>query len=213
MLFNRIAVPETPMRVQIGAASPQESKEDSELNQIILLTNIKLSSFIVASSIPRPVDIEQPERTLSVRQKESERARSLSSDKILDPIHSRLSKSNENILQSTSANADDTAQRRPSRITRSEDRPPVGLAVDEVQLQRYQVLKERFERQQPIDIVFGLLKILLISQQFHVFLLLRFIQDPRKYPFKVLLQQPYPLVNVDVHLLSQSSIAHCLLSN
>ncbi|CAF5161280.1 unnamed protein product, partial [Rotaria sp. Silwood1] len=25
---------------------------------------------------------------------------------------------------------------------------------------------------------------------------------PRRYPFKVLIQQPYPIVNVDVHLLS-----------
>ncbi|CAF1585250.1 unnamed protein product, partial [Rotaria sordida] len=25
---------------------------------------------------------------------------------------------------------------------------------------------------------------------------------PRRYPFKVLLQQPYPIINVDVHFLS-----------
>ena len=90
---------------------------------------------------------------------EQERARSLSAETILDPIHSRLSKSNENITQSTSQkhpSAMDSPQPlRTERVTKSEDRTLSSTPLNTVQIQRFQLLKEKFERQQPIDSVFG----------------------------------------------------------
>ncbi|CAF1412638.1 unnamed protein product, partial [Rotaria sordida] len=68
------------------------------------------------------------------------------------------------------------------RITKSEDRHssiPAVKPLTSSQIQQFNSIKEKFERQQPIDVVF----------------------DPRRYPFKVLLQQPYPIINVDVHFL------------
>ena len=89
--------------------------------------------------------------------KEPERARSLSSQAILDPIHSRLSKSNENITQTTSQkHPTSTEPQRGERITKSEDRHLSNTNLNDLQIQRFNSLKEKFERQQPIDILLGI---------------------------------------------------------
>ena len=91
--------------------------------------------------------------------KESERARSSSSQAILDPIHSRLSKSNENITQSTSQKHPTSMEpQRGERITKSEDRHLSNTNLNDLQIQRFNSLKEKFDRQQPIDILFGIRK-------------------------------------------------------
>ncbi|UJR14889.1 hypothetical protein I4U23_001873 [Adineta vaga] len=51
--------------------------------------------------------------------------------------------------------------------------------LTDTEIQRFQLLKEKFDRGEPIDIVF----------------------DPRRYPFKIVLQRAYPVVNDDVHLI------------
>ncbi|CAF3856128.1 unnamed protein product [Rotaria sordida] len=59
--------------------------------------------------------------------------------------------------------------------------------LNEIEIQRLQLIKEKFERGQAIDIVF----------------------DPRPYPFKILLQNSYPLINSDVHfLIEQPHVAY-----
>lgn len=96
VLFNRIAIPETPLRVHV----------------------------------------------------EQERARSLATQTAFDPVHSRLSKSNENLLQASEP-------QRAERVTKSEERTLLPTNLNDGQIQRYQMLKERFEKQLPIDTVFG----------------------------------------------------------
>jgi hypothetical protein len=99
------------------------------------------------------------ERGRSSYPKEQERTRSLSSQAILDPTHSRLSKSNENITQSISQqHSMSTEPPRGERITKSEDRHLSNTNLNDQQIQRFNSLKEKFERQQPIDTLFGILK-------------------------------------------------------
>jgi hypothetical protein len=105
-------------------------------------------------------EIEQRERLNYPKQQEQERARSLSSQPIFDSIHSRLSKSNENITQSISQqNLSSNEHQRGERITKSEDRhqsTSANIPLNDLQIQRFHLLKEKFERQQPIDTVFGM---------------------------------------------------------
>jgi hypothetical protein len=146
--------------------------------------------------------MEQRGRSSYQKQQDQERARSLSSQTIFDPINSRLSKSNENITQSISQKQSSSNETpRPERMTKSEDRHLSNNLLNDLQIQRFNSLKEKFERQQPIDTLFGMLKLSEFSQKcipspLHT--------DPRRYPFKILSPHPYPLVNVDIHLLSKS---------
>ena len=104
-------------------------------------------------------------RSPTQRPSDAERGRSLSSEKILDPIHSRLSKSNEAILQPSSSQTAAAATTneipvRPERISKSEDRSIPSATrtmtpMNDLQIQKCHILKEKFERQQPIDTVFG----------------------------------------------------------
>lgn len=144
-------------------------------------------------------DVEERGRTSHPKHQDTERARSLSSQATFDPIHSRLSKSNENINQTLPLKtpSPNNELQRGERITKSEDRHLTNKSLTNAQIQQYKVLREKFERQQPIDVVFGIN----ISMLFLYFNLLLSL-DPRRYPFKVLLQHPYPIVNLDVHLLS-----------
>ncbi|CAF4332818.1 unnamed protein product, partial [Adineta steineri] len=128
-------------------------------------------------------DIEPRSRSSDPKPQERERPRSVSSQTTFDPINARLSKSNENLSQTTSQKTPTfIEQQRAERISKSEDRHSLTSApipLNDLQIQRFNLLKDKFERQQPIDTVF----------------------DTRRYPFKVFLQHPYPLVNIDVHLL------------
>ncbi|CAF1246383.1 unnamed protein product [Rotaria sordida] len=171
VLFNRVPIPETPLRVFVESKDfIKASDEPIEEQSIIKSTETN--------------EIGERGRSLFPKQHDQERARSLSSLTILDPVNSRLSKSNENIAQSTSQKHSTTSieQQNRERITKSEDRHssiPAVKPLTSSQIQQFNSIKEKFERQQPIDVVF----------------------DPRRYPFKVLLQQPYPIINVDVHFL------------
>jgi hypothetical protein len=52
-------------------------------------------------------------------------------------------------------------QQRTERITKSEDRNSTistNIPFNDVQLQRYNFLKDKFDHQQPIDTVFGMKK-------------------------------------------------------
>jgi len=101
--------------------------------------------------------IEQRSRSNYPKQHEQERARSLSSQAIFDPINSRLSKSNENMTQSISQKYSSTIEsQRGERITKSEDRLLSNTQLNDLQIQRFHFLKDKFERQQPINTIFGI---------------------------------------------------------
>ncbi len=142
---------------------------------------------------------EQRGRSLYPKQQDQERARSLSSQTIFDPVHARLSKSNENITQSIPQKTSSLAEQRTERITKSEDRnsSTTNVSFNDLQFQRYYFLKDKFERQQPIDTVFGIQMVSSFSRNSFLS-----FTDSRRYPFKILIQHPYPLVNFDVHILS-----------
>lgn len=89
VLFNRIAIPETPLRIHV----------------------------------------------------EQERTQTLATQ-------TRLSKSNENLLQPIEPP-------RVERITKSEDRNLLSTNFNPEQLQKYQMIKEKFDKHLPIDTVFG----------------------------------------------------------
>ena len=96
---------------------------------------------------------------------EQERVHSLSSQTLFDPIHSRLSKSNENITQSISqTHSTSIKPQRGERITKSEDRHLSNTNLNDLQIQRFNSLREKFDRQQPIDTLFGIRK---IQENFH----------------------------------------------
>lgn len=123
ILFNRVAIPNTPIRLIVETEKTDEPTKEIE-----------------------------------------NRSRSLSAEKILDPIHSRLSKSNDLILQTSSSQTatpiNNETSTRPERISRSEDRTfhpttRTMTPMNDLQIQKCHILKEKFERQQPIDTVFG----------------------------------------------------------
>lgn len=97
------------------------------------------------------MDIEQRGRSIYPKQQEQERARSLSTQTIFDPINSRLSKSNDNLTQTIE-------QQRDERITKSEDRHLLNIPLNNLQIQRFNFLKDKFQQQQPIDTIFGIKK-------------------------------------------------------
>lgn len=105
---------------------------------------------------PNP-EIDQRGRSTIPKTSEQERARSLSTQPLLDPINSRLSKSNENLTQTNLPKQSPTIELpRNERLTKSEDRHLSNTILNDVQIQRYNAMKEKFERQQPIDILFGI---------------------------------------------------------
>jgi len=106
------------------------------------------------------VEMKQRGRSSYPKEQEQERARSLSSQTIFDPIHSRLSKSNENITQSISQKHSTSIEppQRGERITKSEDRHLSNTNLNDLQIQRFNSLREKFERQQPIDTLLGIRK-------------------------------------------------------
>ncbi len=114
----------------------------------------------VAKSTETP-EAELRSRSVNVKQQQDrERPRSVSSQTTFDPINVRLSKSNENIFQSTSQKPPPfIEQQRGERITKSEDRHPISRTLtplNDLHIQRFNLLKDKFDRQQPIDTVFGM---------------------------------------------------------
>lgn len=145
---------------------------------------------------PQNAELEQRGRSMQSKVADQERARSLSTQPAFDSINSRLSKSNENLTQSTTLKPSSTAEpSRNERITKSEDRHLSNTVLNDLQIQRYNALKDKFEQRQPIDLLFGRNSRMQKPD-------LRFLVDPRRYPFKILSPNPYPLVNTDIHLLS-----------
>ena len=139
ILFNRISIPDTPIRILVESHSTSDDQSDEQK------------------------EIEVRGRSPHLKTSDVERGRSLSSEKILDPIHSRLSRSNETILQSNSSHHPTPSindnQSRTERISKSEDRSvPLTRTMtpmNDLQIQKCHLLKEKFELQQPIDTVFG----------------------------------------------------------
>ncbi|CAF3728092.1 unnamed protein product [Rotaria sp. Silwood1] len=210
VLFNRIPIPETPLRVYVESKDIKKTSEepieerttyrghgiveqyqrlkDGSLRLVLHFDKPEQSDWEqIRESLNKSTktnEIIERGRSLHSKQQDQERARSLSSQTILDPIHSRLSKSNENIAQSTSQKYSIPSIELQNReqFIKPQDRYaslPLLKPLNNIQIQQFNSIKDKFERQQPIDVVF----------------------DPRRYPFKVLIQQPYPIVNVDVHLL------------
>jgi len=60
----------------------------------------------------------------------------------------RLSKSNENLIEPIDLP-------RVERITKSEDRNLLSTNLSQEQLQKYQMIKEKFDKHLPIDTVIG----------------------------------------------------------
>jgi len=100
---------------------------------------------------------EQRGRSNYPKQQEQERARSLSSQTIFDPINCRLSKSNENMTQTVSQKySSSTESQRGERISKSEDRRSSNTLLNDLQIQRFHLLKDKFDHQLPIDTIFGM---------------------------------------------------------
>lgn len=122
-----------------------------------------LSCFLVPPTLSASSgsvdDIELRNRMQQPKSIERERPRSVSSQTTFDPINTRLSKSNENITQTVSQKTPTfVEQHRTQRVTKSEDRhssASVTTPLNDLQIQRFNILKDKFERQQPIDTVFG----------------------------------------------------------
>lgn len=144
VLFNRIAIPETPLRIYIEPKEiktiPDESVEES------------INKSSQTNSNEQRGRSTQPKQHVS-----TERARSLSTQTIFDPIHSRLSKSNENLLQPVEQKPiSPNEPTRIERITKSEDRDPSNTRLNEKQIEKFNLIKEKFQSQQPIDTIFGI---------------------------------------------------------
>ena len=103
-------------------------------------------------------------------------------------IHSRPSKPNEIISPQKESLATE------EHIPKLEKRRP-SIPLSESEIHQFQILKDKFDRKQPIDIVYGK------KRHFNI-LITNYFLDPQRYPFKILLQHPYPLINFDVYLLS-----------
>ncbi|CAF1615421.1 unnamed protein product, partial [Adineta ricciae] len=149
VLFNRVPIPETPLRVAVEAKEPAKIPEE----------NVPPPPPILSGSLGSIDDIELHGRAPHPKPVERERPRSVSSQTTFDPINTRLSKSNENITQTVSQQTPTfIEQHRTQRVTKSEDRhssASVTTPLNDLQIQRFNILKDKFERQQPIDTVFG----------------------------------------------------------
>ncbi|CAF1278454.1 unnamed protein product [Rotaria sordida] len=169
ILFNQIPITETPSQ--------------------ILVENIKQKSTIKNVQSP---ELEERGRSiyskhelfLLAQQQHQEKSPSLSSQ----TIPSLLAKSNEilkrqkNFLLNKEYEKEQILKLEEKQQLKSQYKP-----LNEIEIQRLQLIKEKFERGQAIDIVF----------------------DPRPYPFKILLQNSYPLINSDVHfLIDQPHVAY-----
>lgn len=114
----------------------------------------------VIVTVPTAKDVELRSRSIQSKAVERERPRSVSSQTTFDPINTRLSKSNENLSQGSSQRTPTFVdEQRAQRITRSEDRQSttsITAPLNDLQIQRFNLLQEKFERQQPIDTVFGM---------------------------------------------------------
>lgn len=139
----------------------------------ILLFSINLIGSVVKST--QTNDNEDRGRSTFPRQQDHERTRSLSSQTIFDSISARLSKSNENLTQSISQQNPLSISEQPTRerITKSEDRqqllPSAVKSLTPAQIQKFNLLKEKFERQLPIDVVFGMNDSLSFSKDISLF--------------------------------------------
>ncbi|CAF1001104.1 unnamed protein product [Rotaria sordida] len=168
ILFNQIPITETPSQ--------------------ILVENIKQKSTIKNIQSPeleeRGRSIYSKHELFLLAQQQQEKSPSLSSQ----TIPSLLAKSNEilnrqkNFLLNKEYEKEQILKLEEKQQLKSQYKP-----LNEIEIQRLQLIKEKFERGQAIDIVF----------------------DPRPYPFKILLQNSYPLINSDVHfLIDQPHVAY-----
>ncbi|CAF4703504.1 unnamed protein product [Rotaria sp. Silwood2] len=204
VLFNRIPIPETPLRVFVeskdvkrasnepieerttyrghGIIEQYQRLKDGSLRLVLHFDKPEQSDWEqirgeYSIQIKKPLDDNQESivrstqtsevgerergRSLYPKQHDQERARSLSSQTILDPVHSRLSKSNENIAQLTSQkySTSPNEQQNRERSIKLEDRyasMPSIKPLSSLQIQQFNSIKEKFEHQQPIDVVFGM---------------------------------------------------------
>lgn len=159
VLFNRVPIPETPLRVNVETKkmsdeSIEERKYQINKSFIILILMIFIGS---TNKSPRTNSVEQRGRSSHPKQHSQERARSLSTQTNFDSIHSRLSKSNENLTQPTSQKPSSTDEtQRGERMTKSEDRQLSNTQLTEQQILKFNALKDKFQQKQPIDNLFGM---------------------------------------------------------
>lgn len=93
----------------------------------------------------------------------------------------------------------ETPPQKESDQSKSEEKHPEELLpFTEHEIQRFQILRQKFEHKQPIDVIYGMRNIFFVSSHFIL------ITDPRRYPFKIYFSTPFPLINTDIHLLSKS---------
>jgi hypothetical protein len=77
--------------------------------------------------------------------------------------HDRINLPPLKIINSQSSKSNENIQQKDSLITKSEDKQQANLdyiPFNESEIRRFQLVKEKFEHKQPIDIVFGMKKIL-----------------------------------------------------
>ncbi|CAF3378932.1 unnamed protein product [Rotaria socialis] len=156
ILFNRIPISRTPSQIIVENVEQIQIVRLPELEERGRSIYSKHELFLLAQQQDRPHALpSQVFRTL-------------------------LSKSNEVLSRKKDSSA--TKHHGNEQIIRSEETHQTkiqSIPLNETEIQRLQSLKEKFDRGQPIDIIF----------------------NPRLYPFKILLQNAYPLVDTDVHFL------------
>ncbi|CAM4749067.1 unnamed protein product [Rotaria magnacalcarata] len=156
ILFNRIPISRTQSQIIV---------ENAEQIQIIRLPELEERGRSIYSK-----------HELFLLSQQQERPHSLP----LQTLRTLLSKSNE--ILSRKEDSSVTKDHGNEEIRKLEEKHQTktqSIPFDETQIQRLQSIKEKFDRGQPVDIIF----------------------NPRLYPFKILLQNAYPLVNTDLHFL------------
>ncbi|CAF1398822.1 unnamed protein product [Adineta steineri] len=157
ILFNRISVLETTFQVS------NETNEEQSTGKIARLPETEQRGRSIYSKHDLLIFAQQQEKSQTT-----------------GTTHPLLAKSSDiNILQKEPLVIEEHKQ----VINKSEDvttQPKLQyIQLTDAEIRRFQILKEKFERGEPIDIIF----------------------DPRRYPFKIILKRAYPAVNDDVHLL------------
>jgi hypothetical protein len=80
--------------------------------------------------------------------------------------HDRINLPPLKIINSQSSKSNENIQQKDLLITKSEDKQQANLdyiPFNESEIRRFQLVKEKFEHKQPIDIVFGMKKVLRVQ--------------------------------------------------
>lgn len=101
----------------------------------------------------------------------------------------------------TSIERETPPQKESIQSKTEEKHPEELLPFTEREIRQFEILRQKFDYQQPIDVIFGMRTLFFASSVFIP------IIDPRRYPFKIYFSTSFPLINTDIHLLSKSSLS------